>query len=239
MIQFLLASQSPRRRELFGLLGYPFTSMAADADEAAITTPDPAENVVDTAVLKATIIAAQLPRPDHRQIILAADTTVALDDAMLNKPTNAVDARRMLMAMRNRPHEVLTGYILWDVLSREKWTGVSTAVVTMRPYTDQEIDNYIASGDPMDKAGAYAIQHPEFQPVARLNGCYLNVMGLPVCDLILALQQFDIPRQADLTAVHQAHQIIPALHSTNWPDYRKPAIFQFILEISAGSCYNV
>jgi MAF protein len=220
MIQFLLASQSPRRRELFDLLGYPFTSMAADADEAAITTPDPAENVVDTAVLKAAVIAAQLPHPEYRQIILAADTTVALDDAMLNKPIDAADAQRMLMAMRNRSHEVLTGYVLWDMLSGEKLTGVSTAVVTMRPYTDQEIDHYIASGDPMDKAGAYAIQHPEFQPVARLEGCYLNVMGLPVCDLILALEQFGVPIQADLTAVHQAHQ-----------NYLCPTFNQLTLEI--------
>ncbi|HFQ94844.1 MAG TPA: Maf-like protein, partial [Anaerolineae bacterium] len=169
----------------------------------------PAENVVETAVLKATIIAAQLPRPDHRQIILAADTTVALDNAMLNKPVDAAEARQMLTALRNRPHKVLTGYVLWDALSGKKQTGVSTAVVTMRPYTDQEIDDYIATGDPMDKAGAYAIQHPEFQPVALLNGCYLNVMGLPVCDLILDLKQFGIPMQADLTAVHQAHQNYP------------------------------
>ncbi len=210
MIQFLLASQSPRRRELLGLLGYPFASMAADVDEEAITTPDPAENVVDTAVLKAAAIAAQLPRrPGRRQIILAADTTVALDNAMLNKPADAVEARKMLAALRNRSHKVLTGYILWDTLSGKKQTGASTAVVAMRPYSDQEIDDYIATGDPMDKAGAYAIQHPEFQPAARIDGCYLNVMGLPVCDLILALARFGVPARADLTAVHKAHQNYP------------------------------
>ncbi len=223
MIQFLLASQSPRRRKLLDLLGYPFSSIAADADEMAVTIPDPAENVMETAVLKATIIASPLPRPDHRQIILAADTTVALDDAMLNKPVDTAEARYMLLAMRSRSHEVLTGYVLWDMLSGEKLRGVSTAVVTMRDYTDQEIDDYIASGDPMDKAGAYAIQHPKFRPVARIDGCYLNVMGLPVCDLILALKQFGVPIQADLTAVQQAHQNYPC------PTFNK--LSQLTLEI--------
>lgn len=219
MIRFLLASQSPRRRELLGLLGYPFTSVAANADETAVTTPDPAKNVVETATLKAAIVASQLPRPDCRQIILAADTTVALDGAMLNKPASAEEARQMLMTMRDRSHQVLTGYVLWDTLSGKKWTGVDTAVVTMRPYTNQEIDSYIATGDPMDKAGAYAIQHPEFQPVAQLHGCYLNVMGLPICHLLSTLAQFDVPTRADLTAVRQAHKNYPCSlleESGNW-----------------------
>lgn len=209
MVQFILASQSPRRRELLGLLGIPYFSLAADADEESIKTPEPAVNVVETAVLKATIIAKDVPKPEQHQIILAADTTVALDGRMLNKPANPAEAFKMLSAMRGRSHQVLTGYVLWDLTFGTQLTHVSTAVVTMRPYTDREIKTYIASGDPMDKAGAYAIQHPAFRPVEKLDGCYLNVMGLPVCDLILSLQKFGITVKPDLTAVYNAHQNYP------------------------------
>lgn len=211
-IKFILASQSPRRRELLQLLGYPFQVMVADVDEDSITEPEPATNVVQTAELKSTKIASQLahlPLPPNT-LILAADTTVAFAGEMLNKPANAAEARQMLQRLRNAEHEVHTGLVLLEPASGREWQGVSTAVVTMRPYNEAEIDAYIATGDPLDKAGAYAIQHPQFRPVAHLQGCYCNVMGLPVCDLVVALAQFmesafDRSHQIDFTAVQQAH----------------------------------
>lgn len=211
-IEFILASQSPRRRELMQLLGIPFQIMVADADEDSITIPNPAENVVQTAQLKCSLIRAQLADEmvTPKTVILAADTTVAFAGEMLNKPADETSARQMLTRLRGTQHQVHTGFVLLHPASGRQWQEVSTAVVTMRPYSDNEIDAYIATGDPFDKAGGYAIQHPQFQPVAQLQGCYCNVMGLPVCELILALRQFMGLEMAqfehlDLTAVYKAH----------------------------------
>ena len=205
MVEFILASQSPRRQSLIQLLGYPFLVKAADVDEASITHPDPAVNVVETAVLKANTIAQQM-QPAN-QIIIAADTTVALAGELLGKPRNDNEATAMLQALRNREHEVHTGVVLLDLRNGRRVERVTTAVVTMRNYTDEEIATYVASGDPMDKAGAYAIQHPLFKPVAQLDGCYTAVVGLSVCELILALDELDILRIANLMAVRQSHQV--------------------------------
>lgn len=205
MVAFILASQSPRRQMLVSLLGYPVSVMVADADEASVTHPDPAVNVVKTAVLKANIIAAQLQADDR--IIIAADTTVALADQLLGKPRDAAEATWMLQSLRNRSHHVHTGFVLLDLRTGIWLKQVATAVVTMRDYSDEEIAAYVASGNPFDKAGAYAIQHPVFKPAVHLEGCYTAVMGLPVCDLILALAELNLPRQADLTAVYNAHQV--------------------------------
>lgn len=206
-IEYLLASQSPRRRELVKLLGYPVRQIAADVDEDSVTVPDPAVNVMDTAVLKAhTIAQTFVPLPDTRTILIAADTTVAVDGEMLNKPADAGEARRMLVQLRGRAHDVHTGYVVRDLRSGAEVVGVHTAVVTMRPYADAEIDGYVATGDPLDKAGAYAIQHPVFRPVQVLQGCFLGVMGLPLCDLVGALRQLGVGTAVDLTALHRAHQ---------------------------------
>jgi MAF protein len=213
-IQFILASQSPRRRELMQLLGFPFQVMAANVDEDSVTISDPVPNVVQTARLKLNAIAEQLNTavlPPHT-FILAADTTVAFAGEMLNKPANEQEAWQMLHRLRNRQHEVHTGFVLLEPGSGREWERVSTAVVTMRPYSNAEIEAYVATGDPFDKAGAYAIQHPQFRPVAHLQGCYCNVMGLPVCDLLMALADFLAPEvlaPVDLTAVQKAHLHYP------------------------------
>jgi MAF protein len=222
-IELILASQSPRRRELLQLLGLPFQTMVANADEDSITHPDPAANVIQTARLKASLIAAQLADAtlSSGMLVLAADTTVALGTEMLNKPVDAMAARQMLTRLRNTQHEVHTGFVLLELATGREWQGVSTAVVTMRAYRDDEIETYIASGDPFDKAGGYAIQHPDFRPVARLQGCYCNVMGLPVCELIIALRQFtgmaqEQLRDVNLTAVAQAHHHYPCPTLQMW-----------------------
>lgn len=214
--QFILASQSPRRRELLQLLGYPFITMPADADEDSVDTADPSLNVQQTAVLKADIITQKYQVTSQaREILIAADTTVAFKGQMLNKPKDKAEAAYMLTAMSNKEHKVYTGYIIRDLTNGQELIGVSTAVVTMRPYSPQEIINYIATGDPMDKAGAYAIQYTQFNPVAKLDGCFLNVMGLPVCDLIEALWQFNLHtnyKDTELLAAHKNYACSTLTH---------------------------
>lgn len=202
----LLASQSPRRRELIKLVGLPFSAISANVNESTITEPDPANNAVKTAELKAKTIFAKIPPPSHRTIIVAADTIVALNKQMLGKPKNDNDAWHMLHVLRNRQHDVHTGMVLIDTRSGKMIEGVHTAVVTMRPYTDTEINTYIGTGDPRDKAGAYAIQHPQFKPVNHLDGCYLAVVGLSICHLLQMLTQLDVLTSPDLSTLDKAHQ---------------------------------
>lgn len=204
----ILASQSPRRRELINLVGVPNRAVRADVDESMVTDPDPAVNVVKTAQLKVAEVAARLSvRPaGEKLIIVAADTTVALDGQMLGKPADEADALRMLIALRGRSHHVFTGVSILETATGQEIKGVNTAVVTMRDYSHAEIAAYIATGDPMDKAGAYAIQHPIFKPVAHLSGCFTGVMGLSICHLIQMLAKLGLGDRVDLTAVLEAHK---------------------------------
>lgn len=207
MTHFILASQSPRRRQLLALLNYPFEVTVAGVDEDLVTTPVPAENARLTAKLKAEAIVARLDAAEAAEkIIIAADTTVALDETMLNKPADAAEANAMLVALRGRTHTVHTGVALVHLADGRELSGVHSALVTMRPYTAAEIERYIASGDPYDKAGAYAIQHAQFQPVAALNGCFLGVMGLSICHLLLLLAELGVPARVDWAALEAAHQ---------------------------------
>jgi len=202
MSELILASASPRRQELLRLLGLPFRVMVADVDEDSITDPDPAANVVATAYLKAVAIAARCESP---AIIIASDTTVALEGQMLNKPANAAAAWQMLQALRGRIHYVHTGLVLLNTATGQTITDVATVPVPMRDYSDAEIAAYIATGDPLDKAGAYAIQHPEFQPVIHLDGCFAGVMGFPLCHLTRALRRMGVPVAVDVAAACQRH----------------------------------
>ncbi len=115
-----------------------------------------------------------------------------LDGQILNKPADAGEARDMLRSLRGRGHQVLTGITVLDGDRRQTITDCASTEVFMRDYGDSEIDDYIASGDPFDKAGAYAIQNAVFRPVARLAGCYTNVVGLPMCHVVRALRRFGI-----------------------------------------------
>jgi MAF protein len=187
----LLASLSPRRRQLISLLGLPARFAVADVDEDSITVPDPARNVIETARLKAVTI--QVRDDDPQAVIVAADTTVAFQGEMLNKPGNAAEARAMLQRLRGRVHQVHTGLFVWHLGANEMIEDVATIDVPMRDYTDAEIEAYIATGDPMDKAGGYNIHHPTFRPVVELNGCYAGVMGFPLCHLARALWQLGLP----------------------------------------------
>lgn len=205
-ITYLLASQSPRRRALLRLLDGPLEVIVSGADEESGEFEGPADYVQKIAQRKAEAVVAILGTADERRrIVIAADTTVALGDTIMAKPADAADARRMLRALRDGPHEVYTGLCVFHTGTGAEWTGYHLTRVTMRPYSDEEIERYIATGDPMDKAGAYAIQHATFRPASGLDGCYLGVVGLSVCQLILALRDLGVRvggDEAGLVAVH-------------------------------------
>ncbi len=184
----ILASASPRRQRLLSLLGLPFTVAVSDIDETLPPDTSPEEIVRALALAKAQAIAASR----SNGLIIAADTVVALDDRILGKPRHAADAVAILVALRGRWHRVWTGLAVI-----EAGTGTPLAVtiatdVLMRNYADAEIAAYVATGDPLDKAAAYAIQHADFHPVAQIKGCHANVMGLPLCDLYSLLARFDM-----------------------------------------------
>jgi septum formation protein len=198
--RLILASGSPRRRQLLSLLGLPFIIKAAGVDEHPLDGEPPTELVLRVSRAKAH--AVRNGRPDD--LIIAADTIVVLDDTVLGKPADGDDATRMLLRLRGRPHLVYSGVSVWHPASQRMICELGESTVWMRDYTDEEIATYVASGDPMDKAGAYAIQHPGFDPVARLEGCRLNVMGLPLCHLGRALARFGVVIPASVPGTCQA-----------------------------------
>ncbi len=213
-IHLILASASPRRRELLALFDLPFTVLTpaqlphrSEVDE----TPHPGESpfnlVQRLSREKAAAVANHLnphllppeARAASRLVVVAADTIVVLNDDILGKPVSPADAVRMLRQLRrHKIHHVYSGVTVQAVplagnTAEPPVTRVHTSRVWMRPYTDAEIEAYVASGDPLDKAGAYAIQHPEFAPVERLEGCFASVMGLPLGELAAALAEAKIP----------------------------------------------
>ncbi len=186
--RLILASGSPRRRQLLSLLGLPFVIKASRVDEGQLDGEAPAELVIRVSQAKAWSVTDV--RPD--ELVVAADTVVVLDGNVLGKPNDAKEAAHMLRHLRGRAHTVLSGVAVWHPESRRIRCELGQSTVWMREYTDGEIASYVASGDPLDKAGAYAIQHPEFDPASEVEGCRLGVMGLPLCHLGRALGDFGV-----------------------------------------------
>ena len=171
----VLASASPRRRELLAALGVAFKVQPADIDETPPPSLDATALARRLAVEKAAAVSVGDPA-----VVLAADTVVALGETLLAKPRDAIEARAMLTALRGRTHRVVTGIAVRRSGADEpdSRSAVSEVSVTMRAYSDEEINSYVASGEPFDKAGGYAIQDAHFAPGARVEGCYCAVMGL-------------------------------------------------------------
>jgi septum formation protein len=170
----ILASTSPRRHALLRSLGLVFDVDAAGLDEAPLPGEAPEALVCRLCRAKAQVVAGRHPGAT----VLAADTVVALEGALLGKPADRPEAAAMLRALRGRTHQVSTAVcVAADGSLRSK---LSVSDVTMRSYSDAEIEAYVDTGDPLDKAGAYAIQHPRFSPAARWAGCYPAIMGLPL-----------------------------------------------------------
>ena len=183
----ILASKSPRRQELMRLLGLEFTIHTADVDETMDKTLPPEREVARVGGLKAAKIAETAAPED---IVVAADTIVVVDGAVLGKPHDEEEAFHMLKTLSGRGHEVMTGLNVWHE-GKLRQEVVRTRV-HFRPMTDAEIRAYIATGEPMDKAGAYAIQGLAAMFVIGLDGDYYNVMGLPVCPLAMILRKFGV-----------------------------------------------
>jgi septum formation protein len=183
--QIVLASTSPRRQELLRRISIDFVVIPPHPDEA---TPD-IGNCAATALENARRKAASVAGGEIR-LVLGADTIVDLDGVPLNKPANAAHAMRMLKLLSGRTHLVHTGICLIDETRRRVYEAVETSVVKFRMLGEKEIRAYVATGEPLDKAGAYGIQERGAMLVERIEGCFFNVMGLPLARLWILLKQW-------------------------------------------------
>jgi septum formation protein len=191
----VLASNSPRRRQLLRLAGWSFRLSPAEIDETPLPGEDPGSYVSRMAQQKAITTASQV---SLGSVILAADTAVVEGEEILGKPSSASEAVEILERLRGHPHQVFTAIALMRAGDKDgPLSEVCATKVYMRNYRNEEVRDYVASGDPMDKAGAYAIQHRGFDPVERLEGCFTNVMGLPLCYLYRTLEELgeSLPRE--------------------------------------------
>jgi septum formation protein len=187
-LPLILASGSPRRKELLARLGLPFTVALSGVAEDCADGLSPLEMVQALACAKAKAVAETL----QEGLVIGADTIGALDNLILGKPVDEDDARRMLRLLAGRPHQVISGIAVVDAASRRLEIGTVTTEVTMRAYTGREIDEYVASGEVMDKAAAYAIQGLGAALVERVEGCYNNVVGFPLCEVAALLSRFGV-----------------------------------------------
>lgn len=197
MTPIVLASSSARRRELFGLLELPFEVTSADVDESPRAGEAPDVLVARLSATKAATIAGDR----EGGLVVAADTVVVLDDETLGKPGDADQAAHMLRRLRDRAHEVRSGVTVADASSGQAAIQLNATTVWMRNYSEEEIEAYVASGNPLDKAGAYAIQHKGFRPVARIEGCFTGVVGLPLGALADGLAHFGVTPPVDIATV--------------------------------------
>ncbi len=190
MMKIVLASASPRRAEILRNAGIPFEVLAVEVDETRRAGELRGDYVRRLALEKARAAAADANTGDGDCLFLGADTVVVAGDEILGKPRSEEDARRMLRMLRAGVHEVYTGLA---VVQRPRTAeGVVDEVtrVTFAPLSDEEIERYIATGEPFDKAGAYGIQGIGGRYVTRIEGCYFNVMGLPLAQLWALLKEF-------------------------------------------------
>ena len=181
----VLASTSPRRRELLSSLGVEFKVAAPSASEEMMAHETPEEMVKRLAISKGKSVAHLFPN----SLVIGADSVVIINDRVLGKPRDPSEAREMLWGLRGKDHQVATGVAVLDAAHQKVSVACHFTTVTMRDYSDEEIEAYVASNEPMDKAGAYAVQDKGFHPAARVEGCYTNVMGLPLCMVVDLLME--------------------------------------------------
>ena len=183
----ILASASPRRQQILSHVGVSYTVVPSEVDERPLASEAPEALATRLAQEKARVAAAQFPD----DVALAADTVVALGIKSLGKPSGPAEAIEVLQQLRGRSHRVITAVATARVQGSniEIAHRASVTEVWMRAYSDDEIRAYVASGDPLDKAGGYAIQHAGFRPVERFEGCYLNVVGLPLPEVLDLLRE--------------------------------------------------
>jgi len=189
----ILASASPRRRELLALIVEGYEVIPSEFDESLVPAQlGPSEHVAYSSLMKARDVASRHPN----SLVIGADTVVSVDDAILGKPTNTGDAARMLRLLSGRAHQVYTGVA--TIGMGIELTGVECTDVIFRELDDETISRYIATGEPMDKAGAYAIQGRGAVLIRSISGCYSNVVGLPIYMLSTMLEEFGIRPLSDV-----------------------------------------
>jgi septum formation protein len=189
-MKLILASSSPRRAEILANAGLPFSVLSSAVDESPYPGETPAALVQRLANAKADLVTARAIGP---AIILAADTVVVLDDKILGKPSSVEDARHMLQQLSGRTHSVLTGVALVRLPDGERRQFIESTLVHFRPITDEELSSYLATEEPYDKAGAYAIQGQAGRYIPRIEGCYFNVVGLPLSRVLTELKGLGWP----------------------------------------------
>ena len=185
-MKLILASASVRRAEILHDAGLSFAVLSSAVDETPMPSESPADLVQRLADAKAELVSARAVAP---AIIIAADTEVVLDGHVLGKPRTSEDARQMLTKLSGRTHSVLTGVTLVRLPDAERRSFVETTHVYFAPIPGEEITRYLASGEPFDKAGSYAIQGRAGRYVPRIEGCYFNIVGLPLARLWQALKE--------------------------------------------------
>ena len=181
----VLASASPRRRELLSRITEDFSVAVSHADERADGTPE--EQAIQAAEAKARAVAVS-----HSGVIIGADTIVVLDGGILQKPQDREDARRMLETLSGRDHTVITGLCVLSTWSGDAITAFESTTVRFRHLSEDEIERYLASEEYVDKAGAYGIQGHAGVFVSAIFGDYHNVMGLPLCRLVMLLRRMGV-----------------------------------------------
>ena len=184
----ILASNSPRRKELLRMIGAGFSIDPADVDERVLPGESPEGYAIRVALDKAQVASVRA----GNGIVIAADTIVVIDDEILGKPVDAQDAVRMLTMLAGKMHRVITGLAIIDSATGKTLTRLSVTSVWFRNLLREEILSYVATGEPLDKAGAYGIQERGALLVTRIDGCYFNVVGLPLSVLGEMLAEFGI-----------------------------------------------
>lgn len=188
-MRIVLASASPRRSDILSRAGFRFEKHPVDIDETPLAGESIEECVMRLAGEKAAKAARELSAQDA--IVVGADTLVALDEEVMGKPVSEDDARRMLRRLSGRMHRVVTGIVALRSRGGFSCRGVETTQVCFSPLAETEIEAYVATGEPLDKAGAYGIQERGGRFVTRIEGCYFNVVGLPLARLCAMLQMLD------------------------------------------------
>jgi septum formation protein len=187
-VTFILASQSPRRSELLRQIGLSFTIDPADVDETFLSGESPETYAVRVALEKARVASKRA----GKGIVIAADTIVVLNSTILGKPADACDAERMLDMLSGKMHRVITGLVLRDAATERTITRTAVTKVWFKSLSPGEIWSYVATGEPLDKAGAYAIQEKGALLVEKIEGCYFNVVGLPLSLLGAMLKELGV-----------------------------------------------
>jgi septum formation protein len=188
-MKIILASTSPRRAEILRNARIPFEILATQIDETVLPDEAAPTMVARLAEAKARAAAMRLEANTSECIIVGADTTVELDGEILGKPQDPADAREMLAKLSGRTHHVLTGIFLLRSPGHATRAAVENSAVKIAPLTEEEIDAYVATGEPLGKAGAYAIQGVAGRFIPRIEGCYFNVVGLPLARLSALLRE--------------------------------------------------